>query len=72
VIKSFGDAISEIFEDPNLRQKAKDFSQSVIDAAAKYMESRVTASAAKKKFRDAGRAVQSLGKTMVEHFDTGK
>ena len=68
VVKSFGEAISEIFEDPEVRKKAKDFSQSVVDAAARVVESKIRHEEAKKKFRDAGRAVQSLGKTLVEHF----
>jgi ribosomal-protein-alanine N-acetyltransferase len=70
MIRSFGDAISEIFEDPVVRQKAKAFSQSVIDSAAKVLDSKVKREEAKKKFREAGRAAQSLGKTLVEHFES--
>ena len=70
MVRSFGEAISEIFEDPEVRKKAKDFSQSVIDAAARVVETKVRHEDAKKKFRDAGRAAQSLGKTLVEHFET--
>jgi len=72
MIRSFGNTIAEIFEDPEIRQKAKDFSQSVIDSAAKVVEKKIRSSQAKAKFRDAGRAAQSLGKTLVEHFDTEK
>jgi [ribosomal protein S5]-alanine N-acetyltransferase len=72
MIRSFGETISEIFEDPELRKKAKEFSQSVIDSAAKVVESKIRNDEAKRKFRDAGRAAQSLGKTLVEHFDTEK
>jgi len=68
VVRSFGEAISEIFEDPEVRKKAKDFSQSVVDAAARVVESKIRHEEAKKKFREAGRAAQSLGKTLVEHF----
>jgi ribosomal-protein-alanine N-acetyltransferase len=68
IIRSFGEAISEIFEDPEVRQKAKAFSQSVIDSAAKVLDSKVKREEAKKKFRDAGRAAQSLGKTLVQQF----
>jgi uncharacterized coiled-coil DUF342 family protein len=70
MIRSFGEAISEIFEDPEVRQKAKAFSQSVIDSAAKVVEGKVKREEAKKKFRDAGRAAQSLGKTLVQHFES--
>jgi ribosomal-protein-alanine N-acetyltransferase len=70
MIRSFGEAISEIFEDPDVRQKAKAFSQSVIDSAAKVVEGKVKREEAKKKFREAGRAAQSLGKTLVQHFES--
>lgn len=70
MIKTFGDAMSEIFEDPDLRKKAKEFSQSVMDSAAKVVEGKLKSAQAKKKFRDAGRAARSLGETLVEHFDT--
>ena len=72
MIRSFGNTIAEIFDDPEIRQKAKDFSQSVIDSAARVVESKIRSQQNKAKFRDAGRAAQSLGKTLVEHFDTEK
>ena len=70
MIRSFGETISEIFEDPELRKKAKEFSQSVMDSAAKVIEGKIRDDEAKAKFRDAGKAAQSLGKTLVKHFDT--
>lgn len=72
MFKSFWETISEIFEDPELRKKAKEFSQSVMDSAAKVVEGKIRDDEAKRKFRDVGRAAQSLGKTLVEHFDTEK
>jgi len=72
MIKAFGDAMSEVFEDPDLRKKAKEFSQSVMDSAARVVEGKLKDDETKKKFRDAGRAAQSLGKTLVEHFETEK
>ncbi len=72
MIRSFGNTIAEIFEDPEIREKAKEFSQSVIDSAAKVVESKLRSQQSKAKFRDAGKAAQSLGKTLVEHFDTEK
>jgi hypothetical protein len=44
----------------------------VIDSAARVVESKIRSQQSKAKFRDAGRAAQSLGKTLVEHFDTEK
>jgi len=72
MIRSFGNTIAEIFEDPEIREKAKDLSQSIIDSAARVVESKIRNQQSKAKFRDAGRAAQSLGKTLVEHFDTEK
>jgi [ribosomal protein S5]-alanine N-acetyltransferase len=69
IIRSFGETISEIFEDPELRKKAREFSQSVMDSAAKVVEGKLKREETKKKFRDAGKAAQSLGKTLVEHFE---
>ncbi len=68
MIRSFGDAMSEIFEDPELREKAKEFSKSVVDSAARVVENKLKSEATKKKFRDAGKAAQSLGKTLEERF----
>jgi ribosomal-protein-alanine N-acetyltransferase len=70
MLKSFGETISEIFEDPELRKKAKEFSQSVMDSAARIVEGKLKDDEAKAKFRDVGKAAQSLGKTLVERFDT--
>ena len=72
IIRTLGEAMGEVFEDPELRQKAKEFSQSVIDAAARVAESKMRTEAAKRKFSDAGRAAQSLGKTLVERFGTSE
>ncbi len=72
MFRSFGETISQIFEDPELRKKAKEFSQSVMDSAARVIESKIRHDQAKAKFRDVGKAAQSLGKTLVEHFDTEK
>ena len=68
VISAFGDTISEILEDPELREKGKEFAQSVVDAAAKVVESRVKDDEVKAKFRDVGTAAQHLGQTLTEHF----
>ena len=69
VIKTFGDAVSEILDDPELREKAKEFSLSVVDAAAKVVNSRVKDNEVRAKFRDVGQAAQNLGKSITEHFD---
>ncbi len=70
VMKTFGEAVSEILEDPELREKAKEFSQSLVDAAAKVVESRIKDDEVRAKFQDVGKAAQNLGKTITENFKT--
>jgi len=70
IIKVFGDTVSEILGDPELRKKAKEFSQSVLDSAAKVVESRIDDEEVKGKFREVGKAAQTLGKTLTDHFKT--
>jgi hypothetical protein len=70
IIKVFGDTVSEILGDAELRKKAKEFSQSVLDSAAIVVESRINDEEVKGKFRDVGKAAQTLGKTLTDHFKT--
>jgi ribosomal-protein-alanine N-acetyltransferase len=69
VMKTFGDTISEIFEDPELREKAKEFSLSVVDAAAKVVNSRIKDDDVRAKFKDVGKAAQDLGRSITDHFE---
>ena len=70
VMKTFGEAVGEILNDPELREKAKEFSQSVIEATAKVIDSHIEDAALKDKFRDVGKAAQTLGKTIDENIKT--
>jgi ribosomal-protein-alanine N-acetyltransferase len=69
VMKTFGDTVSEIFEDPELREKAKEFSLSVVDAAAKVVNSRIKDDEVRAKFKDVGKAAQDLGRSITGHFE---
>ena len=69
VMKTFGDAVSEILEDPELRDKAKEFSLSVVDAAAKVVNSRIKDDEVRTKFKDVGKAAQDLGRSITDHFE---
>ena len=71
IIKTFGETVSEILEDPALRKKALEFSQSVVDSAAKVVNSRIKDDEVRDKFSDVGKAAQTLGKTLTDHFKTG-
>jgi [ribosomal protein S5]-alanine N-acetyltransferase len=70
VMKAFGETVSEIFEDPDVKKKAREFSQSLVDAAAKVVESRVKDDEVKAKFQNVGKAAQNLGQTLTDHFKT--
>ena len=67
-MKTFGEAVGEILEYRELREKAKEFSQSLVDAAAKVVESRIKDDEIKAKFHDVGKAAQTLGQSLTDHF----
>jgi [ribosomal protein S5]-alanine N-acetyltransferase len=68
LLKTFGNTVAEILDDPKVKATAKEFAASVVDAAAKFTESKVKSEEAKKKFRNVGKAAQTLGKSLDEHF----
>jgi len=71
MIKAFGNAVSEIFEDPTLKEKAKEFAESASDSA-KVFASRFKDEEVKAKFRDVGKAAQDFGRSVAEHFKDDK
>jgi len=72
LLKAFGDTVSEIMEDPKLREKAKEFSASVVDSAAKVASRKIKDAEVRTKFTDVGKAAQTFGKKVVEEFGTSK
>jgi ribosomal-protein-alanine N-acetyltransferase len=68
VVKSFSEAVGEILNDPELRKKAKEFSQTVVEAASRVVDSRIEDDEVKAKFRQVGNAAQDLGRTISENF----
>ncbi len=71
MFKAFGDAISEIFDDPKLKEKAEEFAESAVESA-KIFGSRFKDEAVKAKFRDVGRAAQDFGKSVANCFKADK
>ena len=69
IFKTFGDAISEIFSDPELKQKAKDFADSASDSA-KTLADRFKDEDVKSKFRDVGKAAEEFGRNIADHFES--
>ena len=69
MFKAFGNAISEIFDDPELKEKAKEFGRSAVKSAETF-GSRFQDEDVKSKFREVGKAAQEFGKSVAEHFRT--
>ena len=71
MFRIFGDAISEIFDDPKLKEKAKEFTDSAAESA-RIFGSRFKDDKVKSKFRDVGKAAQDFGKSVAGSFKTDK
>jgi len=71
MFKAFGSAISEIFDDPKLKEKAKEFAESAVESA-KTFASRFTDDDVKEKFGDVGKAAEDLGKSIKDSFKRKK
>ena len=71
MIKEFGEAISKIFSDPELKKKAKDFAKSAEDSA-KAFGKRFKDEGVKEKFTDFGKAARDFGNDMSAYFKDDK
>ncbi len=67
IFENFGKAVSEIFNDPKLKEKASDLgrnlSQSAEAFAGRFQDEEV-----RKKFREVGKAAQDFGKNLADSF----
>lgn len=71
MIREFGSAIAEIFNDPQLKEKAKDFGESAT-ASAKAFAERFKDEEVKGKFSDLGKAAKNFGESVSEYFKDNK
>jgi len=71
MIRSFGDALSEVFDDPDLKKKARELAEAA-KGSAKSFASRFEDEDVKKKFREAGKAAEDFGKGVQERFKEKK
>lgn len=71
MFKVFGQAISEIFNDPALKEKAKEFTEST-SSSARTFASRFKDEEVKDKFRDVGKAAQVFGRSIADSFRDNK
>ncbi|MBM3700034.1 MAG: hypothetical protein FJW68_03820 [Actinobacteria bacterium] len=67
MMKDFGGAIAEIFNDPGLKERAKEFGQSAADSA-KTFASRFKDEDVKKKFKDLGITAKKFGDSVASYF----
>ncbi len=68
LIIAFGVAMGDVLEDPKVKEKAKEFSQVVVDAAAKAWVDRMKNEDSKEKVRTVGKVARDFGKSLEDHF----
>ena len=71
MFESFGAALGQIFNDPELKAKAKDFGHSAAESA-KTFAGRFKDDDVKAKFRDVGKAAEDFGKSVADSFKSEK
>jgi len=67
MFRSFGQAVGEVFNDPELKNKAKQFADSAAESA-KTLAGRFKDEDVKAKFRDVGKAAEDFGKNVADKF----
>jgi hypothetical protein len=72
IMKAFGDSLGEIMDDPEFREKAREFSLNVVDSAAKVINSKLKDDEVRAKLKNVGKAAQDLGKSIADNFETTK
>ena len=68
ILRTFGDAMGEILEDPEVQKKAKELAQIAVDAAAKVVQNKIQDAELRKKFRNVGKAARTLGESLEDNF----
>jgi hypothetical protein len=71
MFKAFGNAMSDIFNEPELKGKAREFGKSV-SRSAKTFGSSLKDEDIKDKFRDVGKAAQNFGNSVADCFEKDK
>ncbi len=66
MIRAFGEAISEIFNDPELTKKAREFGDTAAESAKAFAD-RFHDEDVKRKFNQFGRAAEKFGQSVQEY-----
>lgn len=67
MVKEFGETISKIFNDPELKKKSKEFAKSAEDSARAFAK-RFKDEGVKEKFGDFKKAARGFGKSVSDYF----
>jgi hypothetical protein len=71
IFDKFGSALSEIFNDPELKEQARMFGKNAARSASTFA-SRFKDEDVKSSFRDVGKAAEEFGRSVAEYFKTEK
>ena len=71
MFNALGDAMGQIFNDPNLREKARELGKAAKESAETLGE-RFKDEEVKAKFKDVGKAAQAFGKNVADIFSEDK
>ena len=71
MFEALANAIGEIFKDPELKERAREFGRSARESA-ETIAGRFQDEEVKAKFRDVGKAAEDLGSSIADHFKRDK
>jgi hypothetical protein len=71
IFDKFGSALSEIFNDPELKNQAREFGRSAARSAGAFAD-RFKDEEVKDKFRDVGKAAEDFGHSVADYFKSDK
>lgn len=71
MFEAFGAAMGKIFNDPELKAKAREFGRSAAQSAQTFA-GRFKDEEVKAKFKDAGQAAKDFGKSVADYFGKEK
>jgi uncharacterized protein len=71
IFMAFGQAIGDVFDDPELKDKAREFADTAADSA-RALADRFKDEDVKAKFRDIGKAAEEFGKNVADYFQKDK
>lgn len=69
MVATFGQAISEIFNDPELKTRAREFGDAA-SASARTMGGRFKDEEVREKLRQAGEAAEQFGRSVADYFES--